>query len=235
MSDIHGRYNEYSEMLKKINFERFSMDDKVYILGDVIDRGPDGVKILQHIMEHPKSIELLMGNHERMMLDAVLNEGRQNDAFGLWMYNGGRSTYEAYNKLSKLEQSQLINFLSNLPYSRTIRVGFKVYELVHSSPLMSEREIEANMRHFPSWAINMSAQELMLWLPMSEHYILGNKVVVFGHRCTKLYQSGKPYRVYKNKYMVGIDCGCSYKDGNGRLGCLRLDDGAEYYVGFSVM
>ena len=37
ISDIHGEYGRYLEMLEKINF---SDEDKLYVLGDVIDRNP---------------------------------------------------------------------------------------------------------------------------------------------------------------------------------------------------
>lgn len=43
VSDIHGCYNKYQKLLKKINF---GSNDTLYILGDVINRGSDGFKIL---------------------------------------------------------------------------------------------------------------------------------------------------------------------------------------------
>ena len=39
MSDIHGQASAFYKMLKKICF---SDNDQMYVLGDVIDRGPDG-------------------------------------------------------------------------------------------------------------------------------------------------------------------------------------------------
>ena len=47
IADIHGCYNEYINLLKKINF---SDNDILYILGDVVDRGPEPIKILQDMM-----------------------------------------------------------------------------------------------------------------------------------------------------------------------------------------
>ena len=38
MSDIHGCYEKYRQMLDLI---RFCEEDTLYILGDVVDRGPD--------------------------------------------------------------------------------------------------------------------------------------------------------------------------------------------------
>ena len=43
MSDIHGHYDKYREMLETIEF---AADDTLYVLGDVLDRGSDGFKTL---------------------------------------------------------------------------------------------------------------------------------------------------------------------------------------------
>ena len=56
MSDIHGCYDKYVKVLEKINF---SEGDILYILGDVVDRGPNGMKVLLNIAEH-KNIILMM-------------------------------------------------------------------------------------------------------------------------------------------------------------------------------
>ena len=64
MGDIHGEADRFHAMLKKI---QFSEDDILILLGDVIDRGPDGIALLLEIMEMPNVI-MLLGNHEYMML-----------------------------------------------------------------------------------------------------------------------------------------------------------------------
>ena len=67
VSDIHGYYEKYLAMLEKI---RFSENDTLYVLGDVIDRGGEGIRILQDIMER-SNVKMLMGNHEKMAIDAL--------------------------------------------------------------------------------------------------------------------------------------------------------------------
>ena len=44
MSDIHGELDRWQKMLELI---RFSHDDTLYVLGDVIDRKPHGLEILR--------------------------------------------------------------------------------------------------------------------------------------------------------------------------------------------
>ena len=46
ISDIHGQYKAYLKMLELIGFKD---EDFMYVLGDVIDRGPDGISIIKDI------------------------------------------------------------------------------------------------------------------------------------------------------------------------------------------
>ena len=67
MSDIHGQKRRFDSVMKQINLQP---DDTLYILGDVIDRNPDGIKILRQIMAMPNA-KMLLGNHELMMSSLV--------------------------------------------------------------------------------------------------------------------------------------------------------------------
>ena len=72
VADIHGEADRFHAMLEKI---RFSDEDTLYIIGDVIDRGPDGIKLLQEIIHTPNMV-MLLGNHEYMMLQYLLMQLR---------------------------------------------------------------------------------------------------------------------------------------------------------------
>ena len=68
-SDLHGYpLEKFRSMLDSVGF---SQKDFLYILGDVIDRGADGISLLRWIMLQP-NVELLLGNHEAMMLASDL-------------------------------------------------------------------------------------------------------------------------------------------------------------------
>ena len=60
MSDLHGRYDLYIEMLEKI---KFGENDTLYILGDFVDRGDEGLKIVLDITKRDNVIPI-MGNHD---------------------------------------------------------------------------------------------------------------------------------------------------------------------------
>lgn len=63
MSDLHGCYNEFNELLKKIEFTE---NDKLVIAGDYVDRGPDSDKMLEFICENQDkpNFVFLKGNHD---------------------------------------------------------------------------------------------------------------------------------------------------------------------------
>ena len=98
LSDIHGNLQRFESIMTQINLQT---NDTLYVLGDVIDRYAGGIKILRQIMRMPNA-EMLIGNHEYMMLNAI---GHCKDAVEekentnrrekrLWYRNGGMITHE---------------------------------------------------------------------------------------------------------------------------------------------
>ena len=107
----------------------FNNEDTMYILGDVVDRGPESILALKHIAV-TNNIFMLMGNHEQMMLDAVTTGKRE--CLELWINNGGYETFKGFYELPKEEQKEIITYLSELPYIRNVKVNAQNYVLVHA-------------------------------------------------------------------------------------------------------
>ena len=63
-SDIHGNYDRYEKLLNKINLTE---KDALIILGDILDRGDDGIKIMLDVMQRD-NIFTILGNHEQIAL-----------------------------------------------------------------------------------------------------------------------------------------------------------------------
>ena len=68
VSDIHGEYELFINLLEKIKLKE---TDSLYILGDILDRGPHPIKVILKLMEMPNAI-CLVGNHELMALDCLV-------------------------------------------------------------------------------------------------------------------------------------------------------------------
>jgi hypothetical protein len=108
ISDLHGMYDLWRQIS-----EYCDDSDTIFFLGDSCDRGDAGLRILTELLED-KRVHMLLGNHEEFIIDYF----NSHDS-SLWLYNGGYSTYEAFEKLSENEQEQLYNKLNHLPYQMT--------------------------------------------------------------------------------------------------------------------
>lgn len=132
VSDLHGRYDLFLKGLDKICFKD---SDELYVIGDAIDRGPDGIKILQHIKNY-KNMSLIIGNHEVMMLLSVNPDGKKKcngEKSELWLYyNGGSVTWERFAKLREKDRKSLILWLNRCHVIKTIEVEGKRFCLTHS-------------------------------------------------------------------------------------------------------
>ena len=67
ISDIHGEYDKFVELLDRIGLKK---TDTLYILGDILDRGPRPVSVIEKLMEMPNVIPIV-GNHEFMAMTCL--------------------------------------------------------------------------------------------------------------------------------------------------------------------
>ena len=156
MSDIHGQYDMFLKMLSKINF---SDKDVLYILGDIIDRGPKPFEIYEYIKDK-SNIVMIMGNHEKMMsnsYDVNLDKIARDYYHRVWLSNGGVVTEKAFLEKSEEKQNEIKNFLISLPYYKIIEVNEQKYILCHARPIICkdkpvEEELQMNI-----------ADETILW------------------------------------------------------------------------
>ena len=105
-TDIHGQYDLWVQIKNYID-----ESDQLIFLGDAIDRGPDGIKIMREMLADPR-ITYLKGNHEDF-----LTRYTSPTNILLWTKanNGGRPTYEALLQLSEDERAELVTAIKELP------------------------------------------------------------------------------------------------------------------------
>ena len=78
ISDIHGYYDLFCRLLDKI---RFSGGDKLYVLGDIIDKGPDSIRLAKLLFSMP-NVCCIAGNHEYDFLKYYRALMRQTEDYG---------------------------------------------------------------------------------------------------------------------------------------------------------
>lgn len=232
MSDIHGNLRRFKSIMSKIDLQP---DDTLYVLGDVVDRHPHGIEILQNIMAHP-NIEMLLGNHEHMMLNAMVPQDQKlpwkRDSFlselKLWYRNHGKVTEDQLKQLPLEERQRIFDYLISLPLNRDIEVNGKNYKLVHGSPVEFYREDRWGYRDRTQFAV---------WERIEDYTVIPDEyTLVFGHTPTLYYAAEDRLRIWHEKNKIGIDCGSGLEDvalttfpHQGNLACLCLDNMEEYY------
>jgi serine/threonine protein phosphatase 1 len=120
IGDIHGCYREFKQLLDLCGEHAEGMPSRLITLGDYVDRGPDSfgvVRLIRHRLagEYPvfKSIINLKGNHEDMMVQAVLGGELSDKRTWVSSNNGGDATVESYpNKKILLDDAK---WLAALP------------------------------------------------------------------------------------------------------------------------
>ncbi len=226
MSDIHGMYDKYAEILRKIDFKE---SDALYVIGDVVDRGEAPMKVLLDMMSRP-NVYPLMGNHDLIALellpkvDKALAEGgglgdKLSQALQMWISGTGKTTLSDFCKLDSRQRGKVIDYLKEFTLLETVDVGDKSFVLVHAG--LGNYKPGKKLSEYTD-------DDLLSCRPdPSEQYFDDKSIfTVMGHTPTP-YFSGKP-EIYKNGRNIFIDCGACYP--KGRLACLCLDTFEEFYV-----
>lgn len=66
IGDIQGCYNEFIKLLAKINFN--SGKDVLYLVGDLVNRGPQSLEVLKWVYKNQNSVITTLGNHDIYLL-----------------------------------------------------------------------------------------------------------------------------------------------------------------------
>ena len=224
MSDIHGRLDLFHQMLEKIEF---SDQDTMYIIGDVIDRGPDGIPLLQEIM-HTPNITMLLGNHELMMLD-YYSPGVTEVEISRWNRNRNLFTLLKYEALSPEEQEEILDFLKRLPDCMGIKVGEIDFWLVHGFPGSDTEEAVWNRPAGIETPNPLPDRQLIVGHTPVPLLLCRNDQEEEAY-FRKMEMTGDHVRILFAPGYIDIDCGCGHSVPGASLGCLRLDDFSEFYI-----
>jgi len=96
VSDVHGHLADLRQALVQAGLlgaeDRWAGDDaRLWVLGDLMDRGPDGIGVLRLVRslqeQAPDQVHVLMGNHESLALGYHLFPDTRFAE--VWLVNGG--------------------------------------------------------------------------------------------------------------------------------------------------
>jgi len=215
IGDIHGCVKTFRKMLDDKLI--VTKQDKIYLLGDYIDRGPDSKMMLDELMMMQKqsfNIFPLMGNHEYMMLQAL----ESDIYFELWQANGCGATLLSFGippgELDNPGSVRMIperyfTFLNSLQYYIMLDDFFLVHAglgEVYDDPM---EDIDS-----------------LLWtrVEIYDTDLLKGRRIIHGHTPKLLHFIEERIKNPKSK-IYNLDAGCVYRHnpGMGNLAALNMD------------
>lgn len=225
VSDIHGNYTKFKELLKKISF---SEDDIMYVLGDIVDHGDESMEIVCDLSVRT-NVYPVMGEHDAMAykmlsgFDEMLKKGSTPNAEFIvqmqeWAKNGGQKTLDGFRALDDDMKEGVLDYLADMaPYEIAVTDNDVEFLLVHAG--IADFDADKELDDYDAEAFYSEPLDLD-----KEYY--EDMGIVVGHIPTaELGESkGKILRKGKN---IAIDCGVHK---GGTLACLCLDNGKEYYI-----
>ena len=192
-------------------------DDTIYVLGDVIDRGPDGCKILLDMMGRPNVLPIL-GNHEftaavclPWLMEEVTDrsladlDGTRLAALQDWIRNGGGLTLRGLQKLSRAEREDILDYLREMELYAEAEASGRSFVLTH-----------AGLDHFsPDKPLeDYALEDFLFYRPKPDEAFWPDRYLVYGHTPTRLLraQMGQPLSddILRCGRQIAIDCGCCF-------------------------
>lgn len=196
IADIHGRYDQLMNVIDLITKYGYNLSDsnqELIQLGDKNDRGPDTYKIfewfLQQYNKFPNQVHMILGNHERMLIDAA--KGTSD----LMYYNGGKATLHSYAQATgRYGRNELYNMLNDCSHwdflqNHMLFLETPDYFFCHAPqamPIFNELPIGADFRESEqalTWTFG-DGRPVDEWVEpnlISREDDAGYKICVYGH------------------------------------------------------
>lgn len=233
VSDIHGNKEAWESIKKKI---KFSDNDEMYILGDVIDRGEHGIEILMEIM-NTHNMYMIRGNHEDMMCNALIINDEHSTH--LWYRNGGLSTHRDLHNLTRQDQLCIISYLQRLPLQYKLSVPCTLNDSYNAEVYnfyLCHANIKEVYENISRIDLTDTIDEFCNWdrkyiYAVRQYAKLGkNDIVIHGHTptvkqylCTSKEYTSRASIIEHDFHVYNIDCGALYPALGGRLACMCLE------------
>ncbi len=225
VSDIHGNYEKFKELVEKINFRD---SDIMYIIGDMVDYGEGSMELIADISMR-MNIYPIMGEHDALAykmlsgFDEMLKNGSAPDASFIatmqaWAKAGGQPTLDSFRELDDDMKEGVLDYLSDMPaYEIAVTDDGREFLLVHAG--IAHFEAGREFDDYEPEDFYTAALDL-------DREYFKNAYVVVGHIPTA--ELGEPKgKILRRGKNIAIDCG-AYK--GGALACLCLDNDREFYV-----
>lgn len=107
ISDIHGNYDLFCRLMEKI---RFSGGDRLYVMGDIVEKGPDSIRLAK-LLFSLDNVFCIVGSHEHAFLKYYHNMMRETQD-----YDSVLTRLQAYFSDGYLLDWDIVDAFDLLPY-----------------------------------------------------------------------------------------------------------------------
>ncbi|QFT87699.1 Serine/threonine-protein phosphatase 1 [Bacillus sp. THAF10] len=228
ISDIHGCFKEFKTTLENLEYQ--PGQDKLILLGDYIDRGPQSLEVVEYVMElsEHENVVVLGGNHEDMFI-SFLEEPEFNEE-NRFFRNGGKKTvesfckpYQVYEVNPAAKQVILENYQKHIEFLKSLPDYYEDgdYIYVHAGVDLDLQNWKNTSKNDFRWLREA------FWNQKNET----GKTIVFGHTPTPFLHEHPTHGTgvksndiwyHPQQDRICIDGGCVFE--GGKLNALVLED-----------
>jgi len=224
VSDLHGCLEKFQKLLKEI---RFSDNDVMYVLGDVVDHGDAPMELLCDLSMRFNVIPILGDCDYRALrllteLDRMWKGGDPDPTIlgemTEWITDGGQQTMEGFKALDDDMKEGILEYLADFSLYEEVTVKGRKYLLLH-----------AGIADFdPATPLEDYMPEDFIHEPLDlNRPYFDDVTVIAGHVPTYTLPEAEKGKIFYGEGCILMDCGAAYDE---PLGCLCLETGKEIYV-----
>lgn len=182
VGDIHGCYDELSDLMEKV---RLGANDSVVAVGDLAVKGPKNREVLD-LFNSDKRFSSVVGNHDFALLK-------------FWRDEEVELTSAQKQTLSELEadRERFRSYLESLPFMIDLSTHLVVHAGLRPGIAPAEQSNE-DLTELRTLGPDRTSREGRPWYDEYD----GDKVVLFGH--------WPALEARRSKRAIGLDTGCVY-------------------------
>jgi serine/threonine protein phosphatase 1 len=182
VGDIHGCYDELTELLDKAGLEK---TDRVVSVGDLITKGPKNREVLELFMTD-KRFSAVMGNH-----DLALRRRWNGEDLKL------KSAQKKTHKELKSDKEKYVAYFNTLPFTIDLGKHLVVHAGLRPNVAMHSQTTD-DLTRIRTLGEDPEGRDGTPWYDEYD----GEQIVLFGH-----WPAAEPRRARK---AIGLDTGCVY-------------------------
>lgn len=218
IGDIHNELRKLKSVLEQINL---SVEDELIILGDIFDRGgadADPIGVYYELMKVQGKCSWIRGNHDQWLANYINEIFSKPEKKRKYVQPYHYNSYELMaERITEVDLLNVADLIYKLPLQKEYVIDGKHYLFAHA--MATHPAVHEKDDYYLTGSYNIDD---------FIHNGIEGYISMVGHTSVSNYNCSSNTIWYnEKKNVVLMDCGCGF--GGGRLACLCIETGKEYY------